>query len=267
MRVLTAFAAIAPLVLAAPDVLGAFEPADLALTSVDNSTAADIFKRQGDNCADGYYACSNLNAPGLCCPRTAICSADRAQNVGCCPQGIACTGTLGQASATGGSGAATTTAPFAPATTTTTGSSFEQTPADAPSSAAPSTVTNAFFPFPYIATTYTNAAACSRAYERCQDDTARCTAALASGGGGVTVQAPGGQGATITPVPSLGPQSAASVCQSLSSQACYGLKVEACQAFGGDSAARQRACVGGAAGKVYVVGAAGVAVGLAGGLL
>jgi hypothetical protein len=267
MRVLTAFAAIAPLALAAPDILGAFEPAVVELSSVDNSTAADIFKRQGDNCAKDYYACSNLNAPGLCCPRTAICSADRAQNVGCCPQGIACTGTLGQASATGSSalssGTASGTAPFAPATTTS--GSFVQTP-DAPSSAAPSTVTNAFFPFPYIATTYTNAAACSRAYERCQDDTARCTAALANGGhGGVTVQAPGGQGATITAVPSLGTQSAASICQSLSSQACYGLKVEACQAFGGDSAARQRACAG--AGAVYVVGAAGVAVGIAGGLL
>lgn len=255
MRVLPALTVLAPLALAAPDLFGAFEPA-LEQFSVDNSTAADLFKRQGSNaCAKDYYACTNLNAPGLCCPRTAICSADRAQNVGCCPQGIACTGTLGQASATG-SGTATATAPFVPATTT--GGPFVQTTNAA--SAAASTVTNAFFPFPYIATTYTNAAACSRAYSRCQDDAARCTAALAVGGQGVTVQAPGGQGATITPVPSLGPQSAASVCSSLSRQACYGLNVEACQAFGGDSAARQRAC------GVYAMGA-GVAVGIAGQIL
>jgi hypothetical protein len=260
MRLLAAFAAAAPLVLCTPDLLGAFEPAVLPLASVDNSTAADLFiKRQGDSCAKDYYACNNLNAPGLCCPRTAICSADRASNVGCCPQGIACTGTLGQATATPTGTGTGTGAPFASATTTGGGNTFSQAP-DAPSSAGPSTVTNAFFPFPYIATTYTNAAACSRAYARCQDDTARCTAALAHGGSnGVTIEAPGGQGATITAVPSLGTQSAVAVCESLSSKACYGLKVEACQAFGGDSGARARC--------VALGGVVGVAVGVAGGLL
>jgi hypothetical protein len=257
MRLLAAFAAAAPLALCAPDLLGAFEPAVLPLASVDNSTAADLFiKRQGDTCAKDYYACNNLNAPGLCCPRTAICSADSASHVGCCPQGIACTGTLGQATATP-TGTAST--PFTPASTTSSGNTFSQAP-DAPSSAGPSTVTNAFFPFPYIATTYTNAAACSRAYARCQDDAAACTAALAHGGAnGVTIEAPGGQGATITAVPSLGSQSAAVVCESLSSKACYGLKVEACQAFGGDSGARARC--------VALGGVVGVAVGVAGGLL
>jgi hypothetical protein len=78
---------------------------------------------------------------------------------------------------------------------------------------------------------------------------------------GVTVSAPNG-GATITAVPSVGLQSAQSICGSLSLQACSGLQVEACRSFGGEgSGAAMTRCGGG-----YLMGA-GVAVGLAGQLL
>ncbi|KAI9661505.1 MAG: hypothetical protein M1831_003027 [Alyxoria varia] len=52
-------------------------------------------KRQSNPCADDYAQCAQAGEPGLCCPSTAICSADQSGNVGCCPLGAACTGTIG----------------------------------------------------------------------------------------------------------------------------------------------------------------------------
>ncbi len=263
MRNLLAPLLLAPLTAAIPDTLAAFEPALAQLeqlpTSTNDTTPADslaeLLKRQGTNCATNYYACTNLNAAGLCCPRTAVCSADRNNVVACCPQGAACTGTLGVAT---GSITASTTVPFVTASTTTAGPFVQATTANAGSPG--STVNNAFYPFPYIATTYTNAAACSSAYTRCQSDAASCTNALIGGAQGVTISAPNG-GATITAVPSLGQASASSVCSSLSQQACYGLQVQACQAFDGrGNVAPTRACGGLAVGV-------GVALGVAGQLL
>jgi hypothetical protein len=248
---------LAPLALAAPDNLAAFEPALATLeqlTTPNNDTTAvdsiaELLKRQ-NVCGNKQYQCSN--APSVCCPRTAICSADRNNVVGCCPQGAACTGTLG-ASATGAV-TASTTSPFVSASTTS-GPFVQQTE---PASGA-STVSNAFYPFPYIATTYTNAAACSSAYTRCQSDAASCTNALIGGAQGVTISAPNG-GATITAVPSIGTQSASSICSSLSQEACYGLQVEACRSFGGSGNAAPTRCEG-------YIGAVGVALGVAGQLL
>jgi hypothetical protein len=156
---------LAPLALAAPDNLAAFEPAlatlDQLTTSNNDTTPidniAELLKRQ-NLCGNNQYQCSN--AASLCCPRTAVCSADRNNVVGCCPQGAACTGTLGT-SATGVA-TASTTSPFVSASTT---SNFVQ---QTTAASGASTVSNAFYPFPYIATTYTNAAACSSAYTRCQ---------------------------------------------------------------------------------------------------
>lgn len=256
---------LAPLAaLAAPDLLAPFEPAVeqiSGLSTQENSTLADdgmfeLLRRQNGNaCATGYYACANQNAPGLCCPRTAICTADLNSNVACCPQGSTCTGTLG--------------APAGPAQTASPGSSFvlatttqnpfvQQTTVS--NAAAGSTVPNAFYPFPIIATTYTNAAACSAAYTGCQTNAASCTTALANGAQGVTVVAPNG-GATITAVPSVGLQSAQSICASLSLVACSGLQVEACRSFGGEGSPATRVNCGG-----YLM-AGGVAVGIAGQLL
>jgi hypothetical protein len=267
MRSILAPLLLAPLAaLAAPDFLAPFEPAIAQLpTSENNSTLVEaaanpLLARQNNNaCATNYYACAALNAPGLCCPRTAICTADQNRAVACCPQGAQCTGALGLPAATA---TGTNTPPFTSASTT--GDPFvQQTTVPNAATGARSTVQNAFYPFPYIPTTYSNAAACSAAYTSCQGDAAKCTTALANGAQGVTVSAPNG-GATITAVPSIGLQSAQSICASLSLQACSGLQVEACRSFGGEgNEARTMGCGGGAR---YFMGA-GVAVGVVGQLL
>jgi hypothetical protein len=75
------------------------------------------------------------------------------------------------------------------------------------------------------------------------------------------VSAPNG-GATITAVPSVGLQSAQSICASLSQEACSGLQVEACRSFGGEgSGGVMTRC-----GNGYLMGA-GVAVGVVGQML
>ncbi|KAH7414390.1 hypothetical protein DE146DRAFT_34048 [Phaeosphaeria sp. MPI-PUGE-AT-0046c] len=260
MRIAVASSLVLASALAAPDVLAPFEPAVTSSPRDLGAMNADVlFARQnngGNACATNYYACAALNAPGLCCPRTAVCSADASRAVACCPQGAVCTGTLGVSVTTT---ASTVAGAFVPAATTTAATgNFEQT------NAAPgtrSTVQNAFYPFPAIPTTYSNAAACSAAYTSCQGDAAACTTALANGNQGVTVLAPNGGGATITAIPSVGLQSAQSICASLSAQACSGLQVEACRSFGGEQGRATRLACGGA----YWMGAA--AVGIAGGLV
>lgn len=261
MRPIFAPLLLAPLAaLAAPDSLAPFEPAiaQIAdLTTQDNSTSPadgnlELLKRQNNNCFTNYFPCNNENAPGLCCPRTATCTMDQARNIACCPQGSTCTGALGAPAGA----SQTTSAGFVPAQTTTGNPFVQQT--TVPNVAAGSTVQNAFYPFPIIPTTYTNAAACSAAFTGCQTNAASCTTALANGAQGVTVSAPNG-GATITAVPSVGLQSAQSICASLSQQACSGLQVEACRSFGGQqgAAATMLNCQG------YLM-AGGVAMGIAG---
>jgi len=58
-------------------------------------TSSPINKRSGTSCPTRYAACSGLGAPGLCCAATAVCSADAAGHVACCPTGAACSGTIG----------------------------------------------------------------------------------------------------------------------------------------------------------------------------
>ncbi|OAK98833.1 hypothetical protein IQ06DRAFT_295168 [Phaeosphaeriaceae sp. SRC1lsM3a] len=260
MRPILASSLILASALAAPDVLVApFEPAVTSSPQAIGAVDADVlFARQNGNaCATNYYACAALNAPGLCCPRTAICSADANRAVACCPQGAVCTGALGVSVTT----TASSVAGFVPAATTT--GNFEQTGGAAGGAGGRSTVQNAFYPFPAIPTTYSNAAACSAAYTSCQSDAAACTTALANGNQGVTVNAPNGGGATITAIPSVGLQSAQSICASLSLQACSGLQVEACRSFGGEQGAATRLACGGG----YWMGAGAAAMGIAGGLI
>ncbi|KAF2189488.1 hypothetical protein K469DRAFT_736827 [Zopfia rhizophila CBS 207.26] len=266
---------------ATPNFLAAFiEPLLEGPPAQNNDTIAEagleLVKRQS-GCANGYSSCANLGAPGLCCRSNSVCSADAVGHVACCPLGAACTGTIdgvnGGSIATAsntGNPAATSTVPYVIASTTQNGVSIGTATAtefvqqSGASSYVRSTVSNQFYPFAFIPTTYTNAAACSSAYTSCQTDAASCTAALANGVQGITVSAPNG-GATITAIASVGPQSASSICQSLSSQACYGLQVEACQAFGNGNGGNQNSgrnlC-----GNLYVIGA-GVAVGIAGQML
>lgn len=239
----------------------AFADFVIPLAIQDNSTIAatdelnaDLLRRQGsgsNECDSGYAACINLGAPGLCCRTNQVCSADAANNVACCPLGAACTGTIDPLDPVIVTATPTvTTQPLAPPA-----GSFDQTGGPATRSWVP----NEYYPFPAIPTTYTNAAACSRAYSTCQEDAADCTSALANGQPGVTISGPNG-GATITAIASLGQVSASAICSSLSQRACSGLIVEACASFGGDNAARTRCA------PMYGVGA-GVAVGLAGQLL
>lgn len=246
--------------LAAPDLFADFiEPLlEQPTPTQDNGTSAtttgahfELFKRQL-GCASGYAGCGNLNAPGLCCRTNQVCSADAVGNIACCPLNAACTGTIRPVT-----GAPTISVPV----TTTQGNPFATItttaqPSFVQSNSAPlrSMVPNSFYPFAFIPTTYNNAAACSSAYTTCQSDAASCTAALANGVQGVTITAPNG-GTTITAIPSLGSASATSICQSLSSLACYGLDVRACQAFGnGNTGAGMKNC-----GYLYGMGAAGLA--------
>ena len=115
-----------------PDPFGSFETAlDLlgtflqeSLTSDDNSTTtlpvtspsipeptALLDRRQQvlSNCPTSYNNCGNLGASGLCCAHTAVCSADYAAHVACCPLGAACTGTIASVITGGTIGGTTTT--------------------------------------------------------------------------------------------------------------------------------------------------------------
>jgi hypothetical protein len=131
------------------------------------------------------------------------------------------TGTVGGvATATGGFGTPTTTTAITTAITTAT------------TTAPVSILTNPYFPFPIIATSYPNSASCNVAYEACQTNYAACTVNLQGGGFGVTVVAPQG-GVTVSPTAqNLGEASATSICSSLSQQACYGIVSENCAQFG-----------------------------------
>ena len=65
-------------------------------TRSDAEQELDLAKRQnaGSGCPSQYSSCQNLGAPQLCCADNAVCSADSAGYVACCPSGAACTGTI-----------------------------------------------------------------------------------------------------------------------------------------------------------------------------
>jgi hypothetical protein len=94
---------------------------------------------------------------------------------------------------------------------------------------AVSFVPNNYFPFPYIATSFENGAACSSAVGSCSRNYASCLSQLdGSSGFQVTIAVPGPGGTTVDPLrPTLGP-SATSVCASLSSKACFNLESAQC---------------------------------------
>ena len=187
------------------------------LLSNETSIAVEheLRKRQAGGCPVNFNPCLADGYEGACCTRGSICTMDSARNVACCPNGATCTGTIG------GNSPATTTGTVTglPGTTITSG--------------PVSVITNAYFPFPVIATSYPNSAACNDAYEACQTNYAACTANLqGSGFGGISIVAPNG-GVTVTPtVQNLGPASATSICSSLSQQACYGIVSDNCAQFG-----------------------------------
>ncbi|TVY22744.1 hypothetical protein LHYA1_G008592, partial [Lachnellula hyalina] len=199
----------------------------------------DLLKRDG-SCPANFGSCSTLNAKygGACCTAGSICTTDKAKNIACCPTGATCTGTLAAATAasttgTGGAvlGGTTATASSNSATTTTTNSG-----SSASITGTASYPSNPYFPFPYIATSYPNSAACNTAFLACQTNYAACTADLQGGSGSnfaVTIIAPSGGGVTVSPsVQSLGTASATSICSSLSSEACFNIQSANCAQFG-----------------------------------
>ncbi|KAI9840124.1 MAG: hypothetical protein M1837_001885 [Sclerophora amabilis] len=253
-----------------------------------NGSAVDLvqleLQRRQNTCPENFEACSNLGAAGACCASGTNCQKDGADHVACCPDGSSCTGTInvGTQSAPassspgggggggggvvppGGSTAATlpsTAAPttngfLPPSTTTSPGVSLQ-------GFSASSSITNQYFTFLALPTTFANERECSSGYSECQSQYSSCTARL-GGTNGVTVSGPGAS-VTVNAGPiTLGP-TATSICQSLSSQACHGLVVESCNLFGTGVIPNANAAPTGCA-PMYGMGI-GVALGVAGQVL
>jgi len=162
---------------------------------------------------------------------------DKSNNIACCLEGATCTGSITRASGTGAVlGGATTVQPGSATITSNPATTTSNPIATITDSASVSYVANAYFPFPYIPTTYANSAECNSAYNACQTNYAACTANLEGNAYGVTVIAPGGGGVTVAPtVVAVGSASATSICSSLSGQACYSIASDSCAVFGGGS--------------------------------
>ena len=153
-----------------------------------------IVKRQ-TSCPGGYFSCANISPlfAGICCFTGSSCAVDESGNPACCPTTAVCTGTAPPAIPTGAGG---NTLSF---------------------------VDNTFYPFPYIATSFANPAACTAAVQDCAQRYTTCILDLEGLGGrvpgyGVTISVQGGGGTTVPgPTLTLAPSAAVSVCSSLSS--------------------------------------------------
>jgi hypothetical protein len=263
---------------------------DLSTSSNDTisplESAEELFRRAG-NCPSNYNSCSTLAAgdAGACCTAGSVCSWDSNNVVACCPTGAYCTGTISLPTAV-----STTTSGaiiIAGSTTTTTGVSSTTTTGSSTAGVITATgtgtvtyVPNVYFSWPYLPTSYVNAAACTSAYSVCQTEYAACTQDLQGGSFAVTIDSPNG-GVTVgggTGTYSLGAAQATSVCKSLSQEACWGIQTSNCAQFGsgtdttttatatttgsfiiGNEAVRGRGCLG------AVV--AGVGMGIMGGMV
>ncbi|KAG8164831.1 hypothetical protein KVR01_005106 [Diaporthe batatas] len=191
-----------------------FLPAETATPTVGGRLRAahpvhELLARQTDTdgCIAGTSSCADQGSAfaGICCADGQRCALDADNSPACCPAGAVCTGTAPSS--------------FRPPTTT-----------------AVSYVPNAYFSFPYIATSFSNAGACSRAVSQCSANYEACTADLEGGGGGgaVTIVVPAGNGGTTTIGANAGATlptaSATSVCSSLSSVACHSIQGSYCEA-------------------------------------
>lgn len=174
----------------------------------------DLFRRSS-KCPT---QCSEMNSLA-CCPKDTICGLDGAGNIACCPNNAACTGNLG------GGEVAATAAPIA-------GSNAKPAGAAAATHAisGDSTVANSFYPYPYLPTTYANAAQCTASFSSCQMESAQCTGLLEGGGMAVTIAGPNGG---VTQAGAMPVASAESICSSLSVEACHGLALTQCATLGG----------------------------------
>ncbi|KAI0172005.1 hypothetical protein GGR52DRAFT_548619 [Hypoxylon sp. FL1284] len=202
---------------------------------------AAVRKREID-CPNNYFSCEDHGAAfaGTCCENGQLCALDAHSQAACCPTTATCTGV----------------APTGPTPTV-------------------SYVSNTYFSFPYIQTSFPNSVACSSALDQCSRNYQACVTGLGDGGSGqawgVTVVVPGGGGTTVAATTGTGlpAPTATSICSSLSSEACYNLQGSQCTQAGttggfvigtGNHAPRPTAaCVAGVI--------AGVGLGLMGGQL
>jgi len=222
-------------------------------------------KRQG-NCPSNYNACSNLNAPFACCIANTNCQLDAVGHVACCPRGSACTGTINV-----GTQVASTTSGSAivvpPSTLTSSGGfilpgSTSAQPSVQPTGigviTTPPPISNQYYIFPAIPTSFASAAACSAAWSGCQNEYQKCTVQLGGRTDGITISA-SSAGITIPAATATGAGiNSVSICQSMSQQACYGLQIMNCPAYNGVPGAATMHCPG-----MYGIGV-GLALGVAG---
>lgn len=194
----------------------------LATNLVQPPRTIAALEKRATACPTDYFSCASQGSAfsSLCCKNGWSCTLDADRNPACCPGGYVCTGTV----------------------PTPTGVSY---------------VANSYFPFPYIATSFANADACSSAVSQCSSNYQVCTAGLEGNGGyGVTIAVTGGGGTTVAQVAATLPTvSAESICSSLSSKACYNLQASQCVQTTGNS------FVVGAAPKPTGMGMAGVVAG------
>lgn len=187
--------------------------------SLEQPNGNQLLPRQGP-CSSGGISCANLGATNLCCKQSTSCAVDQAGHIACCPINSACTGTID-------SGAIITSIPTSALVGVQTATV-----------SGPSVVPNGFFAYPYLPTTYPNAAVCTQSYSSCQSEFAICTASLGNGNNGangVTVNGGGVPGITVQgPVGSI---SAASICSSLSLEACHNLQLANCAIYPSGTAA------------------------------
>lgn len=95
-------------------------------------------------------------------------------------------------------------------------------------------VSNAYYPFAYLPTNFPNAAVCTASYSSCVKEFAKCTYSLESGDSGITVS---GAGVGITRQAAIPDITAASICSSLSTEACHTLQLADCTTYGNAAAA------------------------------
>ncbi|KAI9890081.1 MAG: hypothetical protein M1814_004480 [Vezdaea aestivalis] len=221
-----------------PTPSSAFLPFNLQLNILRRQTfAASASVSASASCPASYLPCSGSGI-GACCRQGTVCSNDAANHVACCPTSAVCTGTINVGTQTGSAGSATSSTSSVTAAGTGSSSSGFIVPAgvtSATQAVAGSTVSNQYYAFVALPTSFSNAAACSSGFSSCATEYQKCTNALGGNANALTVGGANGAGITVGGATvSLGP-SATQVCGSLSQEACRGLQLASCTAYGGAS--------------------------------
>jgi hypothetical protein len=196
------------------------------------------------SCPANHNACDAYDS-GVCCQAGDVCTLDFAGHIACCPSSSICTGTIAVSTLSGSTGTSYIAA--AGGSTSENGTlTF------------PSTITNAFFNFPALPTSFPNSDVCVSAVSWCSSEYLTCLSSLGvtlstasvvtQTNGGVTVAVSGSTiiaagGSAETSV-GASASSAVSLCSSLSFQACGGLATPYCIGFFGGGSASTTASSG-----------------------